>query len=146
MIAVRYHLYQNSTKIKSSRSCRSGKSSLILEGAMILCLQCAGLSMTFELWKFQKLWLYTEHVTASCVHSQATKGLNIFSSQKMDHWSIKYKGLGSNSKYLDTGFNKCRAWHTCASSCTIRVNVWNTRWNTTVHKPNPGLRFSWVTF
>ena len=84
----------------------SGKSSLILEGAMILCLQCADLSMTFRLWKFQKLWLYSEHVIASCAHSQATKGLNIFSSQKVDHWSIKCKGLGSNSKYLDTGFNK----------------------------------------
>ena len=44
---VRYHLNQNSTKTKSSKSCRSGKPSLVLDGAMILCLQFADLSMTF---------------------------------------------------------------------------------------------------
>ena len=34
------------------------------------------------------------------------KGLNIFSSQNVEHWSIKCKDLGSNSNYLDTGFSK----------------------------------------
>ena len=73
---------------------------------MILCLQCADLSMTFRLWKFQKLRLYTEHVITSCAHSQVIKGLNIFSGQRVEHWGIKCKDLGSNSNYLDTGFNK----------------------------------------
>ena len=73
---------------------------------MILCLQGADLSMTFRLWKFQKLRLYTEHVITSCAHSQVIKGLNIFSGQRVEHWGIKCKDLGSNSNYLDTGFNK----------------------------------------
>ena len=32
---VRYHLNQNSTKTKRFKSCRGGKPSIILEGAMI---------------------------------------------------------------------------------------------------------------
>ena len=39
---------------------------------------------------------------------------------------------------------KCRAWHTCASSYTSGVNVGDTRWSTTVHKPNHRSRLTWV--
>ena len=41
---------------------------------------------------------------------------------------------------------KCRAWHTCASSYTSKVNLGDTRWSTTVHKPNHGLRLTWSNF
>ena len=48
-----------------TKSYRGGKSSVILEGAMIFCLQCADLSMTFWLWKFQKKLLKIEYEMAS---------------------------------------------------------------------------------
>ena len=44
LIVVRYYLDKNSTKTKSSKGCRSGKPSLTMEGAMILCIQWADLS------------------------------------------------------------------------------------------------------
>ena len=62
LIVVRYHLDQNDMRTKSYRG---GKSSVILEGAIIFCFQCADLSMTFWLWKFQKKWLNIEYEMAS---------------------------------------------------------------------------------
>ena len=52
--------------------------------------------------------LTIESVMASFAtwHSQALKGLNVFSSQKVEHWSMKCKFLRSNSNYLDTNFNR----------------------------------------
>ena len=74
--------------------------------------------------------LTIESVMASFAtwHSQALKGLNVFSSQKVEHngaWNANFWGLIPTIWTLTS--IECRAWHTWTTSYTRGVNVGDTR-------------------